>query len=213
MAHLNCNKEAVELMHYYLDGEITKEQEKALSHHLENCEVCQKHFHELKRTITLIQSTEQIKAPAHFTASVMEKLPAERKRVKYRRWFKAHPILTAAAIFFVFMLSGLFSLWNQDNQLIVSKQENLVIKGDTVIVPANETVKGDLLVKNGDLIINGTVDGNVTLINGKLIKEPIDEDGLRASVGEINGELEQVDQMFEWVWYSIKELFQRIFSL
>lgn len=213
MAHLNCNKEAVELMHYYLDGEITKEQEKALSHHLENCEVCQKHFHELKRTITLIQSTEQIKAPANFTASVMEKLPAERKRVKYRRWFKAHPVLTAAAIFFIFMLSGLFSLWNQDSQLIVSKQENLVIKGDTVIVPANETVKGDLLVKNGDLIINGTVDGNVTLINGKLIKEPIDEDGLRASVGEINGELEQVDQMFEWVWYSIKEFFQRIFSL
>lgn len=212
MAHLNCNKEAVELMHYYLDGEITKEQEKALSHHLENCEVCQKHFHELKRTITLIQSTEQIKAPANFTASVMEKLPAERKRVKYRRWFKAHPILTAAAIFFIFMLSGLFSLWNQDNQLIVSKQENLVIKGDTVIVPANETVKGDLLVKNGDLIINGTVDGNVTLINGKLIKDPIDKDGLRASVGEINGELEQVDQMFEWVWYSIKDLFQRIFS-
>lgn len=209
---MNCNKEAVELMHYYLDGEITKEQEKALSHHLENCEVCQKHFHELKRTITLIQSTEQIKAPANFTASVMEKLPAERKRVKYRRWFKAHPILTAAAIFFIFMLSGLFSLWNQDNQLIVSKQENLVIKGDTVIVPANETVKGDLLVKNGDLIINGTVDGNVTLINGKLIKEPIDKDGLRASVGEINGELEQVDQMFEWVWYSIKDLFQRIFS-
>jgi anti-sigma factor RsiW len=212
VAHLNCNKEAVELMHYYLDGEITKEQEKALSHHLENCEVCQKHFHELKRTITLIQSTEQIKAPANFTASVMEKLPAERKRVKYRRWFKAHPILTAAAIFFIFMLSGLFSLWNQDNQLIVSKQENLVIKGDTVIVPANETVKGDLLVKNGDLIINGTVDGNVTLINGKLIKDPIDKDGLRASVGEINGELEQVDQMFEWVWYSIKDLFQRIFS-
>ncbi|MFU0790762.1 anti-sigma factor family protein [Virgibacillus proomii] len=209
---MNCNKEAVELMHYYLDGEITKEQEKALSHHLENCEVCQKHFHELKRTITLIQSTEQIKAPANFTASVMEKLPAERKRVKYRRWFKAHPILTAAAIFFIFMLSGLFSLWNQDNQLIVSKQENLVIKGDTVIVPANETVKGDLLVKNGDLIINGTVDGNVTLINGKLIKDPIDKDGLRASVGEINGELEQVDQMFEWVWYSIKDLFQRIFS-
>ncbi|MGX4667901.1 zf-HC2 domain-containing protein [Cerasibacillus sp. JNUCC 74] len=209
---MNCNKEAVELMHYYLDGEITKEQEKALSHHLENCEVCQKHFHELKRTITLIQSTEQIKAPANFTASVMEKLPAERKRVKYRRWFKAHPFLTAAAIFFIFMLSGLFSLWNQDNQLIVSKQENLVIKGDTVIVPANETVKGDLLVKNGDLIINGTVDGNVTLINGKLIKEPIDKDGLRASVGEINGELEQVDQMFEWVWYSIKDLFQRIFS-
>lgn len=212
MTHLNCNKEAVELMHYYLDGDITKEQEQALSCHLENCEACQKHFHELKRTITLIQSTEQIKAPANFTANVMENLPTERKRYKYRRWFKAHPILTAAAIFFIFMFSGMFSLWNQDNQLSVSKQENLIIKGDTVIVPADETVKGDLVVKNGDLIINGTIDGNVTIINGELIEEPIEGEGLMASVGEINGEIKHVDQMFEWIWYSLKELFQSIFS-
>ncbi|GAA0414216.1 anti-sigma factor [Agaribacter marinus] len=210
---MKCNNEAVELMHKYLDGDITKEQEQTLSQHLESCDACQRHFHELKRTITFIQSAEQIKAPANFTATVMEKLPTEKKRIKYTRWFKAHPMLTAAAIFFVFMLSGMLSVWNQDSELVVSKQEDLVINGDTVIVPQDVTVDGDLLVKNGNLIINGTIDGNVTLINGKLIEEPIEGEGLMASVGEVNGELKHVDQVFEWIWYSIKQLFQSVFAL
>ncbi|WP_308436514.1 anti-sigma-W factor RsiW [Virgibacillus salexigens] len=213
MTHLKCNKEAVELMHHYLDGDITKEQEQALSKHLEVCEACQEHFHELKRTITFIQSAEQVKAPANFTANVMGKLPTERKRLKYTRWLKAHPMITAAAIFFLFMFSGIFSVWNQDNQLVVSKQEDLIIKGDTVIVPADVTVEGDLLVKNGNLIVNGTIDGDVTLVNGKFIEKPLEGEGLMASVGEVNGELKQVDQVFEWIWYNLKQLFQRIFAL
>ncbi|GGB35507.1 anti-sigma-W factor RsiW [Virgibacillus dakarensis] len=209
---MGCNHEAIELMHKYLDGDLTKTEEANLRLHLENCESCQQHFHELKRTITWIQSTERIEAPQDFTQKVMAKLPKERKRVSYKRWFKAHPIITAAAIFFILMFSGIFSAWNQDNQLVVSKQENLVIDGDTVIVPEGVTVSGDLLVKNGNLKIDGTVDGNVTLINGKLIDSSIDGKGLMASVGEVNGEFKQVDQVFEWIWYHLKNIFRSIFS-
>ncbi|OZU87496.1 anti-sigma factor [Virgibacillus indicus] len=209
---MNCNKEAVELMHKYLDGDLSKPEETELRVHLEDCEACQTHFHELKRTITLIHSAEQISAPKNFTENVMQQLPAEKKRMRYSRWFKAHPILTAAAIFFVFMISGVFSAWNQDSELVVSKQEDLIIQGDTVIVPEGVTVEGDLLVKNGNLIVNGTVDGNVTLINGKLLEESIESEGLMASVGEVNGELKMVDQVFEWIWYKTKDLFKGIFA-
>ena len=34
-----------------------------------------------------------------------------------------------------------------------------------------------------------------------------------ASAGEVNGELQQVDQMFEWLWFSLKDLVKNIFSL
>jgi anti-sigma factor RsiW len=209
---LDCNHEASKLMHQYLDGDLSNEEEKKLRLHLEECEDCQKHFRELKRTITLLQSTEHIEAPANFTANVMKKLPTEKKRLKYGRWIKAHPIITAAAIFLVFMMSGIFSSWNQDSELVVSKQENLVIKGDTVIVPEDVTVEGDLLVKNGNLVIKGTIDGNVTLINGKLIENPIESEGLMASVGNVNGELKHVDQVFEWIWYNLKNFFSSIFA-
>lgn len=213
MINLNCNKETIELMHKYLDGDLTKQEEKKLRGHLEGCEDCQKHFHELKRTITLVQSTENISAPADFTANVMENLPSEKKYLRYKRWFKAHPIVTSAAIFFIFMFSGIFSAWNQQSELVVSKQENLVIQGDTVIVPEGVTVSGDLLVKNGNLKIDGTVDGNVTLINSELIDDSIEGSGLMASAGEVNGELKEVDRIFEWIWFHLKDMVESIFSL
>ncbi|QKY71010.1 zf-HC2 domain-containing protein [Lentibacillus sp. CBA3610] len=211
---MDCSKEAIQLMHRYLDGDLIKQEEDKLRTHLEDCEACQKHFHELKRTITLVQSAGQISAPDDFTNNVMQNLPAEKKRVKYTRWFKAHPILTSAAIFFILMFSGMFSTWNQGNELVVSKQENLEIRGDTVIVPEDVTVSGDLVVKNGDLRIDGTVDGDVRLINGELIdEETIEGSQLMASAGEINGELHQVDRMFEWLWFQLKDFFESIFSL
>ena len=210
---MNCDKEAIMLVHKYFDSDLTKIEGISLRRHLESCVACQKHFHELKRTITWVQSAERIHAPEGFTESVMDKLPKEKRRVGYMRWFKAHPVVTAAAIFFVFMFSSVLSAWNQGNELVVSKQEDLIIAGDTVIVPDGVTVSGDLVVKNGNLRIDGTVDGNVTLIHGNLIDGPIDGKGLMASVDGVNGEFEEVDQIFEWMWYHLKEVFESIFSL
>ncbi|WP_407058319.1 anti-sigma factor family protein [Tigheibacillus jepli] len=75
---MNCDKEAVELMHKYLDKDMTTEDQAKLAQHLENCEDCQKHFHELKRTISFIKSAEQIEAPPDFTQKVMASLPTEK---------------------------------------------------------------------------------------------------------------------------------------
>ncbi|WP_249871562.1 anti-sigma-W factor RsiW [Oceanobacillus saliphilus] len=210
---MNCNKETIELMHNYLDGDLTSQEECDLRTHLEDCEDCQHYFHELKRAITLIKSAEQFAAPEDFTQKVIQNLPNEKKRVKFMRWFKVHPVLTAAAIFFVLMMTGMLSSWNTDSELVVSKQEELVVEGDTVIVPEGVTVPGDVLVKNGNLMIKGTIDGNVTLVNGKLIDDrPIDSQGLMASAGEVTGELETVDRMFEWMWYQLKDFFKGVFS-
>ena len=209
---MNCSKESTELMHKYLDGDLKREEEMGLRSHLETCGGCQRHFHELKRTITLVKSAENIAAPAGFTQKVMKNLPEEKKRVKYLRWFKVHPVLTAAAVFFILMFGGLTSSWSEDSQLVVSKQEELVIQGDTVIVPEGVTVPGDVLVKNGNLIIHGTIDGNVTLVNGELIDDRLDGDGLMASAGGVNGEFEEVDKMFEWMWYKVKGFFKGVFS-
>lgn len=202
-------------MHQHLDGDLTKEEEMQLKIHLEGCDSCQKHFHELKRSITLLKSVEQVKAPENFTKDIMQKLPTEKKQVKYMRWFKMHPIISAAAIFFILMFSGLFTAWEQDSQLTVSKQEGLIIEGDTVIVPEGVTVKDDLVVKNGNLKIDGTVEGDVTLINGEIIDEKettIDGEVLLASAGDINGEFKEVDQLFDWILYHLNNFFKSIFS-
>lgn len=198
----------IKLMHDYLDRDLTMENESILRNHLERCEQCQRHFHELSRTITLIQSTEQVKAPVNFTEKVMNKLPKEKKHMKYKRWFKSHPILTAAAMLFLFFMGSLFSSWTENSELVVSKQEDIIIEGDTVIVPEHVTVMGDLFVKNGDLKIKGTVDGNVTLVNGNLIYE----NGIASSFENINGDLKQIDQVFKWMWYEVTKFLEGVFD-
>lgn len=212
---MECKTEYVKLMHKYLDGDMNKSEESTLRVHLETCDTCQKHFHELSRTISLIQTAGQQEAPAHFSENVMRNLPTEQRHVKFVRWFKKHPALTVAAIFFLFMFSGIFSIWHKDSELVVSKQEDLIIKGDTVIVPEGVTIVGDVFVKNGNLQIDGQIDGNVTLINGKLItssdEREVDDELLKASV-DVNGEFKHIDEMIEWVWYKLKILFENIFS-
>lgn len=201
---MNCNKEAVQLMHLYLDGDLPIEQEQRLRSHLQACPSCQNHFQELKRTTALVKNDNELHVSEDFTASIMNELPKEKKRVRSKKWFRAHPALTAAAIFFIFMFSGVISAWNADSQLSVSKQQNLIIENETVIVPEGVTVDGELVVKNGNLKIDGAVNGDVVVINGE---------HLMASAGEVNGELEEVDQMFEWIWYNIKDFAKSILSV
>ncbi|MCD5325768.1 MULTISPECIES: anti-sigma factor family protein [Pontibacillus] len=200
---MKCANDVIQLMHKHLDDGLNEEETKLLKQHLQQCDDCQSHFHELKRTVAMVQSTSAVQAPPDFTAKVMGNLPKEKKRSGYKRWFKAHPMITAAAIFFILMFSGIFSTWSQDQQLSVSKQKDIVIQENTVIVPEGKTVEGDLVVKNGNLKVEGKVNGDVVLING---------DHLKASAGEVTGELNQVDQIFGWMWYNIKKTTKDIFS-
>ncbi|MBM7573290.1 zf-HC2 domain-containing protein [Aquibacillus albus] len=200
---MTCKKEFIQLMHHYLDGDLNKEEEQQLRTHLQSCKECQNHFQELKRTITLLESNSHLQPSPNFTNKVINSLPKEKKRISYLRWFKAHPAITAAAIFFILMFTSVFSAWNQDGHLSVSKEQNLIIENDTVIVPEGVVVEGDLVVKNGNLKIEGAVNGDVVIINGE---------HLMASAGEVTGELEQVNQIFEWFWYSLKDITKDIFA-
>jgi anti-sigma factor RsiW len=193
---MNCSESIFEYMHDYLDDEITPENEATLREHLQTCSTCQTHFQELKKSIALVQSTSHIQAPVDFTARVMAGLPKEKKQVGVKRWFRHHPLITAASLFIVLMAGSLISGWNEDHEFSVSKHPNLVIQNDTVIVPKGETVKGDIVVKNGDLKIEGQVDGNVTVINGEKYL---------ASAGQVTGEIEEINQLFDWIWFHLKK--------
>lgn len=195
---MNCSEDSMnQLIHKYLDEDISEEEGTLLREHLSSCDSCNQHFHELKKTIALVQSTSHISAPDDFTMKVMANLPKEKTSVSFKRWFRGHPILTAASLFLLLMAGSLFSVWNESEQFSVSKQPNLVIENNTVIVPEGETVEGDVVVKNGKLLIEGEVNGNVTIINGERYM---------ASAGNVTGEIKEVNQMFEWLWYHMKKL-------
>lgn len=193
---MSCLKEIVPLMHKELDDEITEEERKILHRHLQSCRPCSLHFAELKRTIALVEyARSAFAAPDSFTHTVMSGLPEHKKRSGAVIWLKNHPILSAASLFLFFMAASFLSAWSDDHHFSVSKQPNLLVKNKVVTVPEGETVKGDVTVKNGMLRIEGTVDGNVTVINGEEYK---------ASAGRVTGKMEDVDELFEWLWYRIK---------
>ncbi|QGH32767.1 anti-sigma factor [Gracilibacillus salitolerans] len=202
---MKCNKEIVELMHQYLDGDITRNDEQRLRSHLQSCEACQKHFQELKRTVALVTANIELKPSTDFTSNVMAGLPKEKKRMTAKRWMKLHPMITAAAIFFIFMFSGILSAWNQEQQqLSYPKGQNLIVENDTVIVPKDVVIEDDLEIKNANVKVEGKVLGDVILINGE---------HLSASAGKIAGEIKEVDQIFNWMWYKLKDLVESVFSL
>lgn len=113
-----------------------------------------------------------------------------------QRWMRNHPLIAAASLFLVLMTGSIFSSWDQEGEFSVSKQENLVVQNDTVIVPAGEVVKGDVVVRNGKLQIEGEVQGDVTVINGEQYL---------ASAGNVTGQIEEVNEVFDWLWYHMKK--------
>ncbi|MBE4909692.1 anti-sigma factor [Bacillus luteolus] len=194
---MNCPTEIVELMHKYLDEEIEHNEEIKLRSHLQKCEDCSRHFYELEKAIAFVQSTSHVVAPDDFTMKIMQNLPKEKKTVSMRRWFRIHPLLTAASLFCVLMLGSIFSIWNENQEFSVSKQTDLIIENNTVIVPEDKVIKEDIVVRNGTIIIEGQVKGNVTIING---------DKYLASAGHVTGEIKEVNELFEWLWYHIKKV-------
>jgi anti-sigma factor RsiW len=201
---MKCPEHVIEYMHEYLDDEIPEEHEKVLREHLQSCSDCQEYFRELNKSIALVQSTSHIQAPSDFTSKVMARLPKEKKKTEIQRWFRSHPLLTAASLFLALMTGSILTTWNEEHQFSVSKQPNLVVENDTVIVPEGEVVKGDVVVRNGKVKIEGEVQGNVTVINGEQYL---------ASAGNVTGEITEVNEVFEWIWYHIKKTFKNAANL
>lgn len=200
----SCQKEIVRLMHSYLDGELISGEQRELKAHLQACDDCRQHFLELKKTIALVQSLSHIKAPERFTEKVVLSLPKETRVIGVQRWIRKHPFFTAASLFFALTTGGLLSSWQQEaDNFAFTKYDNLHIENDTVIVPAGEKVQGDIVVRNGDIRIEGEVQGDVTVINGEKYM---------ASAGNVTGEIEEIDEAFGWMWFKLKKAVVGVFE-
>ncbi|MFC7394602.1 anti-sigma factor [Scopulibacillus cellulosilyticus] len=200
-----CSLEMKQLIDAVLDKEAATWEQEKLKAHIQACDNCKQHYHQLVKSVDLIKQLDQQHPPEHFTASVLSCIAAPNREYKYKRWMKRHPVMTAAAIFIFLMLGYVFSLWEQTPfQAMVKGKGRVEYHGHTVVVPKDEVIKGDLIVQNGKAKIEGKVKGNVVLINSH---------SLLASAGHVTGKIEKVNQIMEWAWYYIKDFFTRLFIL
>ena len=190
-----CPEHIVHSMHAYLDDDISSADERELMQHLESCSECNELMKSMGESIVFLENIEPIQAPAGFVEGVMNRLPKEKKQAGAQRWLRKHPLFAAAALFFLMMSVSTFSSFGNDQQFSVTKQPNLVVEGETVLVPEGEVVNGDVVVKNGELRVDGEVDGNITVISGSKYM---------ASTAVVTGEIEEINKAFDWLWYKIK---------
>ncbi|WP_199615057.1 zf-HC2 domain-containing protein [Paenibacillus alkalitolerans] len=191
-------KEALPLMHDYLDGQLNATRQLELRYHLRDCPACSSRFRALEKTEALVKVLERPQTPDDLTAKIMANLPPAPVRRSWVSWVRRHPAATAAAAFLIVMISSFLSMWNQGTQLIVKGDDldGVFIEGRNVIVPENSTMKGSLVVENGTVQVDGDVKGNLTVIDGKAVL---------ASTAHISGQVTEVDRALDWIWYKFGE--------
>jgi hypothetical protein len=195
---MNC-KEALPKIHDYLDDMLDGSEASGLKKHLLACPDCSDRFRKLEHTEALVRSLPRGPVPVGITQRVMLSLPARKKRNAWSSWVKRHPAVSAASVFFLVMLGSFLSIWNQDQELMVkgSDLQDVVIEGKTVYIPPGRTVNGNLMVRGGDIKVDGVLNGNLVVIDGSLNM---------ASTAKISGQIKQIDQAFEWFWYQVNDV-------
>ncbi|MDG5788069.1 zf-HC2 domain-containing protein [Evansella sp. AB-P1] len=202
-----CSEKNAEVMHKYLDEEITLLEKKKFESHLVECEACEQHLRELRKTVAIIQSASHIEAPKDFTANVMGNLPKQSNNQKWKTWIRKHPYIITAAVFFLVFIISLNSIWTDGGKEIVVKGDGHFIVDEerrVVVIPEGHTISGDLIVRNGNIEVEGEVLGNITVINGEQYL---------ASAGQVTGEIKEINMIFEWLWYHTKSFFSDVINL
>ncbi|CAM4359975.1 zf-HC2 domain-containing protein [Paenibacillus alkaliterrae] len=207
---MNCNV-AIIWMHDYLDGELPREDIVTLKAHLLSCPACRGRLEQLQKTdAAAFQSLEAIKPAAEYdkkaseqlTERIMQQLPKQKseQRSGIVRLIYKYPGVTAAAVFALVMLGSFLTMWEEDAKLIVSGEDlqQIIIEGNTVIVPEGVHLTGNLTVENGVADVKGEIDGNVTVIDGTLNL---------ASTGYIAGQSRTIDRALDWFWYKVTQTF------
>ncbi|WP_028552569.1 zf-HC2 domain-containing protein [Paenibacillus sp. UNC451MF] len=194
---MDC-RDALPLMHEYMDGELKGSEAIALKEHLLACPACRERLKQLEKVEALIQAVPQQGVPSGLTERIMRALPPEKRKNPWWQWVRRHPAASVAAVFVLVMMGSFLSLWNEDTELLVkgSDLQSVVIKGDTVYVPAGKTVAGNLMVENGKLQVDGDIKGNIVIIDGSVVM---------ASTAHISGQITEVDQAFSWLWYKMND--------
>ncbi|HET7616722.1 MAG TPA: anti-sigma factor, partial [Bacillales bacterium] len=133
-----CRPNIIELMHKVLDEDADEKDKYDLTLHLNKCRSCRDHFEELKKTEVMVRSVSRVKAPNQFKENILDCLPSEKRASVVKRWLQSHPVLTAAALFMIFMTGYLFSLWQGPQEVALHGTGHVITGDDEVIVPKGE---------------------------------------------------------------------------
>ncbi|RKD22658.1 hypothetical protein BEP19_10395 [Ammoniphilus oxalaticus] len=197
---MDC-KQAISLIHDYLDEDLARQEELELKRHLMSCSACKQRFQSLQHTVAFVQSASRVYAPLNFTDQVLAALPKESYPRIWKQKMRRHPLFVTGSLLFLLLIAGLAAHWTSFQQFQLTSDQLYKLQIDEssrkVIVPSSSVVDGDILIRNADLEIKGKVLGNVTVIDGNVLFD---------STGSVGGKCEEINRAVEWVWFHIKRI-------
>ena len=200
LAQMDC-KQAVSLMHDVLDDDLERSCAVELKEHMLACPACREQFRQLESTERLLYGfNHRLQPPTDdLSDRIMAVIPKPKQESAIFKWVKRHPAITVAAIFVFVMMTSALSMRNADHQLMVKGQlDGVIIENNKVIVPSDTVVKGNLTIHNGQAEVYGSVEGDLTIVDGKLYQ---------ASTANISGSVQEIDEALDWFWYQITNFF------
>jgi len=187
-------------IHRYLDEEMDTQERIEFETHLASCRSCQHSLTELGQAIQHVTAAEWLKAPHMFTEDVLSQLQeiSPQKR-NWRVPFIKYTGIAAAAVLVLGM--GMMAAAPDEFALQAKNTQGLIVEDGKVIIPEGSRYQGNLVVQNGDLEVRGDVNGNVTTVGGKIY---------RAAGADISGEVDEVDEALEKLWYFGKQVWEDV---
>lgn len=199
---MSC-QEALSLMHEYLDGDLDRNAALELKKHLVACPDCNRLFRDMMGTESLIATLPKPAVPDGLSERIMAQIPKPKPTSTWKNWVRRHPAVTAVSLFLIVMAVSLFSLSGQNQGLTIKGDhlDRLVIEGNTVVVPSGYTLEGKLMVKGGNVRIDGDVNGDLVIVDGNY---------QLASTAQISGQITQIDKTLEWILYQVNDFFANL---
>ncbi|RPF53492.1 zf-HC2 domain-containing protein [Aquisalibacillus elongatus] len=197
-----CNQVFEDELHHYLNHELTYEEEINLKHHIMSCRACQKHYQELKRVDQKLSDIKDVEVPSDLKCNIMAQLPKDSRFKRGRKIVKEHPMISAAVAFFIMLFISTLMNYHSNQQMSLSKHEGVVTQGDRVIIPEGEIIEGDFIVRNAEVVLEGQIRGNLTLVNSQVIDHTIHHgDQFNKYNHHVEGKVVEIDQYVHWIYH------------
>ncbi|WP_054754658.1 polymer-forming cytoskeletal protein [Piscibacillus salipiscarius] len=143
----------------------------------------------------------------------MSRLPEDTKTKKFSKTIKEHPLISAAVVFFIMVFTSTVSSFHSNQQLSLSKHEGVITEGDRVIIPEDQIIEGDFIVRNAEVVLMGKIKGNLTLVNSQIVESSNNHNYQVANISHhVEGKVVEIDQYFAWMYHRAENEFKSFLS-